>query len=160
MIFMKKTLILLLAVTLFSGCKNEEEQTSEIPETAAPIDHEQAVQPGDVGDMDDIQLDQGEPWEVKPEISESMEQISGLISDRSFQTATEYRELGAELEEERKELENILETDADYNSNLRIYLSSLDEKIKQLKQVSSTQEGDRLITELEQQLQLYPNYFL
>ena len=100
--------------------------------------------------MDDIQLDQGEPWEVKPEISEGIERISELISDHSFQSTADYQELGVNLEEERKELQKALETDVDYRSNLKIYFASLDKNISQLKQVNSIQEGDRLVSELEQ----------
>lgn len=156
---MKKTLILLFVVILFAACKNEKEQRSEMNETAPKIDHEQAVHPENVGELDDIQLNQGEPWEVKPEISERIDRISQTISDYSLEATKDYRELGAKLQEEKKELETLIESNAEYRSNLEAYLNSLEEKIERLRQVSAVQEGKRLVDEVEEQLQRFSSYF-
>ncbi len=156
---MKNTLILLLVIFLFAACKNEEQQTPEIHESVTPIDHDQAVHPENVGDLDDIELDQGEAWKVKPEISERIEKISEDISDYSLEAAEDYRELGAKLQEERKELERVMETNAEYYSDLEVYLNSLEKKLEQLRQVNAVQEGERLVKEVEEQLQRFSSYF-
>lgn len=156
---MKKNLIFLFVIFIIAACKNEEQQATEMPETAAPIDHEQAVQPGDVGDMDDIQLDQGEPWVVKQEISERIDNISQLVSNYSLQAAEDYQNLGKKLQKEQEELEKVLETNADYSRDLQVYLKSLGQKIDRLQQVNSVQEGERLLSEVKKQLQLYSSYF-
>ena len=93
--------------------------------------------------MDDIQLDQGEPWEVKPENFRTYLRSFFSVDSR-------LSGIGVNLEEERKELQKALETDADYRSNLETYFASLDKNISQLKQVNSIQEGGRLVSELEQ----------
>lgn len=157
---MKKLVVLFSAAVLLFACKNEEKQVNEIPEDIAPIDHQQAVQPGDVGDMDDIELDQGEPWEVEPEISEGIGRIAELVSNYSTRTAADYQELGAKIGEEKKKFEAGISNDAVYASNLRIYLNSLEKKIDRLKEVGSTQEGEEVLRELEEQLELYSSYFL
>ncbi len=156
---MKKTLILLFVVFLFAACKNEKEQTSEMPETVSPIDHEKAVHPENIGDLDNIRLDQGKPWKVKPEISVSINSISETISKHSFQNAADYRELGAKLQEQRREYEKVRGTKAEENVNVEIYLNALDNKIERMAQVSSVQEGERVVAELEEQLQQFPTYF-
>lgn len=153
---MRNIFLLLTAFALFTSCKNNEEQSTE---TASPIDHQQAVHPENVGDLDDIELNEGELWQVEPEISEGIRRISETVENSNPQSAEDYRNLGNKLEEERKNLENYRKNDQPYDTNLDIYLKALDQKTEELKQVSSETEGARLVAEIENHLEDYSSYF-
>lgn len=153
---MRNIFLLLTAFALVTGCKNPEEQGRE---PASPIDHQQAVHPENVGDLDDIQLDNGDLWKVEPEISEGIQRISEIVGNSNPQSADEYRELGRKIEEERKNIEDKRENNKPYDTHLNIYIRHLEQKIEALQEVNSEEEGEHFKAEIEKHLQAYTSYF-
>lgn len=152
---MRNFFLILFALALVMSCKNNEEQRLE---TDSSIDHQQAVHPENVGDLDDIELNNGELWKVEPEMSEGIQRISGIVENSDPQSADNYRDLGRRLEEERKNLEDKRDNQP-YDTNLNIYFGPLEQKIKALQEVNSIEEGERLKAEIEKHLQAYTSYF-
>ena len=140
------------------SCKSNEEQRQE---PASPIDHQQSVHPENVGDLDDIELNEGELWMVEPAISEGIQRISQILENSNPQSTDDYRNLAGRLEEEeeRKNLEDKRENSQPYDSSLNIYLEPLDQKIQALQEVNSEAEGERIKAEIEAHLQAYTSYF-
>lgn len=155
---MRTTAIFAMILSVFiTGCKNNEEQTSE---TTPPIEHKEAVHPEQVGWEDDIELDQGRQWEVNRETTEGVQRISQILEDDTSSSVEEYRELGNRLEEEKNNLNSGRTNNGASDENLDIYLGPLDQKIQQLQEVESEEEGARIKSDLEQHLYAYSNYFV
>jgi hypothetical protein len=155
---MKTTIILTLIFSIFlTGCK-ENRQTEEINPT---IEHKEAVHPEQLGREDDIELDEGNQWQVDKETTEGVQGMSGLIKNSNPGSVEEYRELGERMEEERNNLKNERTGEENASSkNLNIYMDALNEKIQELKEVESVEEGSRIKSELEQHLYAWSNYFV
>lgn len=154
--FMRITTILpLLVAILLTGCRNNEEQTTENP----PIEHKEAVHPGHVGEEDDIVLDNGDQWEVNRETTEGVEEFSQLLQNSTASSVEEYRELGNRLKEEKNNLASTTVPGQSYSQSLETYLSRLEEKISQLQEVDSAEEGERITSEIQKVLSSYPDYF-
>ncbi|GHA34506.1 hypothetical protein GCM10007103_14930 [Salinimicrobium marinum] len=155
---MKTTVILALLFSIFStGCKDNR-QTEKVNPT---IDHEEAVHPEQVGWEDDIELDNGKQWQVDRGTTEGVQGMSGILKDSDPGTVEEYRELGKRMEEERNALENNrTREESPSNDNLNIYMDALNEKIRELQEVESVEEGSRIKSELEQHFYAWSNYFV
>lgn len=156
---MKNTAVFLLITSLFlMSCKNNPEQTTENTPT---IEHSEAVHPEQVGWEDDIELDQGNQWQVERGTTAGVQRMSQILKNTTARSTQEYRELGQELEQEKKNLDSQRTRNNNVSDeNLDIYLEPLDEKIKQLQEVESEEEGARLKSELERHLYAYSNYFV
>lgn len=155
---MKTTLFITLMFSiLLTGCKDNR-QTEEVNPA---IEHKEAVHPEQVGWEDDIELDEGKQWQVDRGTTEGVQGMSGLLKNSNPGSVEEYRELGERMEEERNNLENgrTGEENAS-NDNLNIYMDALNEKIQELQEVESVEEGSRIKSELEQHLYAYSNYFV
>lgn len=111
------------------------------------------------GDLDDIELNNGELWKVEPEISEGMGRISHIVESSNPQSVNDYRNLGKRFEEERQNLADKRETVQPYDTNLNIYFGPLEQKIEALQEVNSIEEGENLKAQIEQHLQAYTSYF-
>ena len=153
---MRNIFLILLGVTLFTACKNNEEKAAD---PAAPIDHQQAVHPENVGDLDDIELNNGDLWQVDTEISDQIRMMDQTLESSSPQTVEDYRALGNDLKEQKTMLDNQRQTGKEYDSNLNLYLGPLEENINKLQNVDSIEEGERLTSSIEQNLQTYSSYF-
>lgn len=153
---MKNTFALLIAVALLCACKNNEEQASE---SASPIDHQQSVQPGNVGDLDDIELNEGDLWKVFPHISEGIESMIEIVNSNNPEYVEEYQALGENLYEETRELENYIQSDQIYSTSLNQYWNSLEQKIENLRKVNSEEEAAQIVSEIEQHLHSFSSYF-
>ncbi len=104
-----------------------------------------------VGNLDDIELTEGELWEVDPEILEGIDRISQTLEKSNPESIDDYRALGRKLEEGRKNLEDQRESTQPYDSNRSIYLGPLEQKTEALQEVDSKEEGERLKAEIEKQ---------
>lgn len=149
------TILSLILTVLLTGCRNNEEQTTENP----PIEHNEAVHPEHVGAEDDIELNNGDQWEVNKQTTEGVENLSQVLENNTASTVEEYRELGNKLEEEKNNLDSTATANQPYSPNLDTYLERLEEKISQLQEVETEEEGERLTSELEDILSSYSNYF-
>lgn len=151
------TIFTFILCFIFMGCKDNREQN---PKTTPPIQHEEAVHPEQVGWEDDIQLDDGKQWRVGRGTTEGIQGMSTILENDSSGTVEEYRDLGKRLEEEKNNLDNERINDSPSDENLDIYLEPLDQKIQELQEVESEEEGARIKSELEQHLYAYSNYFV
>ena len=146
----------LILCAVLTGCRDNQEQNSD---TVTPLEDSEAVHPEQVGNEDDIQLDNGNQWQVKRATTEGVQRMREIIQNNSSRTVEEYRELGEYLSEEQIKLDRHTEH-APATQNLELYLAPLDEKIEQLQEVNTAEEGARLKSELEQHLSTYSNYFV
>lgn len=149
------TLMTISALLLLTGCKNREHTVEPRPE-----DETLAESPDTSRWEDDIQLNQGAPWEMNRETTEGIRNMSSMLENTPARTVEEYRELGNALEEQRKNIYRTNNQEGPSNDNLKIYLGPLNEKIRQLQEVRSIEEGSRLKSELEKHLYTYSNYFV
>lgn len=148
----------LFSIVVITGCRENREVTET--ETTPAIDHSQAVHPEGTGWEDDIQLDNGSQWKVNRETTEGVQSMSSTIKNRPTRTVEEYRELGNDLEQKRENLNRNQLEEGPSNDNLQIYMKPLNEKIKELQEVETLEEGARLKSELEKHLYTYSNYFV
>lgn len=149
------TIFSFFLTVLLTGCRNNEEQTTENP----PIEDTEVVNPEYGGAEDDIQLNKGDQWEVNRQTTEAVERMSRVLQNNSASTVEEYRELGDQLEEEKSRLESTLTLNEPYTQSLDTFLDRLGEKIDQLQEVASEEEGARLRSEIQEQLSSYSGYF-
>lgn len=156
-------LALIILTTLF-GCRGNQDEATE---NETLVDTTQAVPEGYTGWEEDIYLDRDEPWKANIGTTEGIQRMSEILETRSATTVEEYRELGDALQEERNRLqeerESLDEENVDptpMDENLDIYLEPLNEKIEQLQEVRSVEEGARLKSDLEKHLYAYSNYFV
>lgn len=156
-------LVLIILTTLF-GCKGNQDEATQ---NEILTDTTQAVPEGYTGWEEDIYLERDEPWKANVGTTEGIRRMSEILETSPANTVEEYRELGNALEEERNRLdeerenldeENVNPTPMD--ENLDIYLKPLNEKIEQLQEVRSLEEGGRLKSDLEKHLYAYSNYFV
>lgn len=151
--------IFIMIFSLFiSGCnglQNREQTTN-----TNTVEREDAATSQPVRWQDSIQLNAGNPWQMNRETTEGMGRISERLRNDEAGTVEEYRELGNELQRERENLDRSRTPNNPSDDNLNLYLEPLDEKIRQLQEVESVEEGDRLKSELEQHLHAYSDYFV
>lgn len=148
-------LIFSLVISGCNGLQNREQTT-----TTNAIEREETATSQPVRWQDSIQLNEGRPWQMNRETTEGMGRISERIRNSRAETVEEYRELGNELQRERQNLDRSRTPNNPSDDNLNLYLEPLDEKIRQLQEVESVEEGDRLKSELEQHLHAYSDYFV
>ena len=156
---MKVTAIfsLILSLMILSGC-NEGKQTKEEKEPA--IDHIQNPHPGHVTWENDMQLDKGSPWEVNQETTAGIQKMTQLMDSFSTGTVEEYRQLGNRLEEESANVDTTRTRNEPSDKSMEVYMNALNEKIRQLQEVNSEEEGEKLKSEIEEQLDSYSDYFV
>lgn len=153
---MRKIFLFFITLALVTSCKNNKDQNSK---SSSPIDHQQAVMPENVGDLDDIELNEGKLWQVSSEISKGIQRLSEIVEKSDPRSADDYQSLGRRLEGKWKNIEGQRESDQPYDSNLNIYLRALEQKIKGLQEVNSEEEGARIKAEIERNLQAYSSFF-
>lgn len=155
---MRTTAIVTLIISIFfTGCRDNQEQPAE---TTPQIEHKDAVHPENVGWEDDLELDEGNQWKVNRGTTEGIQRMSQLLEERSTNSVEEYRRLGDDLEEENNNIDRERTNNGSSDENLDIYLKPLKEKIEQLQEVESEEEGASIKSELEQHLYAYSNYFV
>lgn len=156
---MKFSAVFMIVLSLFiSSCNGlqNQEQNNEI----SPVESPQEESPELVSWEENMELDEGKPWQMNPSTTEGMNRISERLEESDPQTVEEYRELGNQLERDRENIETSRSGENPSDDNLNIYLEPLDAKIQQLQEVESLEEGGRLKSELEQHLYAYSNYFV
>ena len=155
---MKTTAIVTLIISIFlTGCRDNQEQPAE---TTPQIEHKDAVHPENVGWEDDMELDEGTQWEVDRGTTEGIQRMSQLLEEKPTNSVEEYRRLGDDLEKEQNNIDRENNANGASKRNLDIYLEPLNEKIEQLQEVDSEEEGARIKSELEEHLYAYSNYFV
>lgn len=155
---MKTTFIfIVLLLILNSGCNRIQEQNSE---PAAPAEQQKATYHQQENWEENIRLDEGRKWKISRRTTEGINTMSGVLQQDSANSVEEYRELGRRLQEERTGVEDGRTGSDPSDDNLNIYLNPLDQKIRQLQEVQSVEEGARLKSEIEKHLYAYSNYFV
>lgn len=154
---MKRSAILILLILISIGCNSTQKQNNE---NTAPSEQEQNAVPRQGNWEENMSLNEGRKWRVNRGTTEGINRMSDILEEDTSDSVEEYRELGIRLQEERSGVDNNRTGTDPSDDNLNIYLNPLDQKIRQLQEVQTVEEGDRLKSELEKHLYAYSNYFV
>lgn len=153
LIIIASTVLILLA-----GCKEKETTVNNSSQVAEEtIIHAQS-QPAVW--KEDIQLNQGTQWPANRETTEGILEMTRLLSQASPSSPEEYRELGNALNEEKNLVIKRCTMKGPSHDNLHIYLQPLIGKIGELQEVDSAEQGERIISEIQEHLEAYHSYFI
>ena len=155
---MKNSVIIFLFLsTLFLGC-NEKQKEETIPEPASE-EISLASHAREVDWKSQIQLNAGTQWQANVETTESIHNMAEMTENSKASGIEDFRQLGHSLNEEKNLLIKRCTMKGPSHDNLHIYLEPLINKIGLLMEVKTVEEGNQLVSEINNHLNAYENYF-
>ena len=150
-------ILLLLATTVMSSCRNSVKQEKhETPEEAVQTEETDILS---TAWMDDMQLDEGAKWKANIETTEGVVKMQRLINTHSTVAIEDYHELAGKLNEVKNKLVKECTMKGPSHDNLHIWLYPLVEKIGALSEVNTLAEAAEIKQSIADNLNSYTNYF-
>lgn len=162
---MKKIILpfYLFAVLLLMSCNNKTAKTDqEVPthsETISDADHAHEMAASKNSWLQEIELDNGNPWIANPETIEGVENMREQIQTANLTDAESYRALGEKLNEEKNYIVRECTMTGASHDNLHVWLHPLIEQINTLNDTPTAEEGKQLVADIENRLTRFYDYF-
>ena len=165
---MKKTIIVaaIFSISLIS-CnqtkqKDHEHETVENVQTEEHSEYTEMTHKEPTLNNDwvnEISLNDGAKWDANIETTQGVNNMLSIIKDSNLETEKDYQALGKKLNEEKNILVKKCTMKGPSHDNLHVFLHPLIEKIDQLMEVSSTEQGTQITKSIHVNLKSYSLYF-
>ena len=140
---MAKHRILIIALSLiFAACHNTGQQGESHQETTSAIN-----------------LNQGEKWQVNPEMKPHIEKGKELLADFISTESQDYQELAENLKAQNSALIKSCTMKGESHDELHKWLHPHLELTNALAEAESAEEAEEIVSELQQSFKMYQNYF-
>lgn len=156
-----------MALLIVTGCNNTNTKSGTTDpevhnhsETTNAIEHaHQEIASTKDSWLEEIELDNGNLWNANPETIEGVENMRRHIQTASLSDAESYRKLGEKLNEEKNYIVRECTMTGASHDNLHMWLHPLIEQISTLSDTPTVEEGNYLVTDIEERLTRFYDYF-
>lgn len=151
--------ILLIAITLLTGCNSTEKQKeTENADIQAQV-QEQEDDPLSTQWKKDIQLNDGAKWAANLETTQGVKEMQNIIKDHATSTIEEYHHMANQLNEVKNTVIKECTMKGASHDNLHIWLYPLIEKINALAETNNLDEATSIKLSIEDNLNAYTTFF-
>lgn len=166
---MKKTLLSIAMLTfIFTGCNNSKK------ENTTDHDSHQKVEAVSNDDHDDHQLsddglsnswtteietNDGAKWESNPETNEGVEKMQDLLKTQNTNSLEDYYKLAEQLNVDKNYVIKNCTMKGASHDNLHVWLLPLMAKIEALSETKSVEDASKIKQNIEENVNLYSDYF-
>ncbi|MBK7122482.1 MAG: hypothetical protein IPH68_06495 [Chitinophagaceae bacterium] len=148
---MKIIQIMLLATGLLLACNSKTESPSTVEPAAeihAPDDHASG-----------LVLNNGAKWKADLSTIGNVDLLQKVVSGAKKESLDNYLQTAAQLEAGLNKMVSECKMQGADHDALHLWLEPLMEKARDLKKVTSTETAATLLTEIDKQVNLFPQYF-
>ena len=162
---MKKVILTTAILTALLISCNEKHQKHEATEASEMVQEQKETRMAaesisfNNNWVNEIKLNNGSKWEANLETTQGVDKMLGLIKINDPLTVEDYQDLASKLNDEKILVIKECTMKGPSHDNLHVFLQPLIEKIDALLQVSTTDEGSRIIASINENLEEYTNYF-
>lgn len=166
---MKKTILTATILSvLMIGCKGNKTKNNDTSKTTKESqNHKEEVTNKSKDEtavynnawLSEIELDNGDKWQANVETNEGVEKMLELVENSEPKTVEDYQNLASKLNETKNFIVKKCTMKGPSHDNLHVFLHPLIKKIASLGKVSSTKEGAKITTHINENLKGYYDYF-
>ncbi len=160
---MKKTTLIIVALSLLMGCKetikkNSTEVKTKV-ETIESVNHSTMSHEPNETWVNEIMLNNGLKWSANTETTDGVREMLTLIKDNKTTTTDDYNHLAVALNNVKNTVVKECSMEGASHDNLHVWLHPLIDKIALLQKVENPEEGSQLISSIQEHLEAYYDYF-
>ena len=151
---MKKFLILLWCVSALWACNNAETKVTDTPATTQAEAHGE--------EHAKLALNNGQKWKSDESTNKNVQQLQTITTDFAQvenKTMSDYKTVGNRLQGAADTMIKECKMQGADHEALHLWLEPLLENVKSLKNATSKNEGSQLVTDIDQHLKMYQQYF-
>ena len=167
---MKKVLLSIAMIAfIFTGCNNNKKTENTIDQSAhqeveaAPAeDHDDHHLSGDGLDnvwTAEIETNDGAKWDANPETNEGVQKMQNLLKTHPTKTLEDYYKLAEQLNTDKNYVVKNCTMKGASHDNLHVWLLPLMAKIEALSETTSLDEASKIKHNIEENVNLYSDYF-
>jgi len=153
----KSVFIILLIVTVITGCKKTEKQEEINP--PKEVIQEQKADILSTSWMDDIQLNNEAKWEANLETTEGVSKMQELLKGQTTSSIEDYHQLASKLNGVKNKVVKECTMKGASHDNLHIWLYPLIEKISALSETDNLNDASKIKQSILENLEAYSDYF-
>lgn len=167
---MKKTLLsIAMMAFIFTGCNNNkkaenatEHSSHQEVEAISAEDHDDHELSGDGLDniwTTEIETNDGAKWEANLETNEGVQKMQNLLKTQPTKTLEDYYTLAEQLNTDKNYVVKNCTMKGASHDNLHVWLLPLMAKIEALSETTSLEDASKLKHSIEENVNLYSDYF-
>ena len=167
---MKKVLLsIAMMAFIFTGCNNNKKAENTVDhsshqevEAASTEDHDDHHLSGDGLDnvwTTEIEKNDGAKWDANPETNEGVKKMQNLLKSQPTKTLEDYYALAEQLNTGKNYVVKNCTMKGASHDNLHVWLLPLMAKIEALSETKSLDEASKLKHSIEENVNLYSDYF-
>jgi len=153
----KSVFIILLIVTVMTGCKNTEKQE----EIKSPKEVVQELETDILSTawMDDLLLNNDSKWEANLETTEGVEKIQELLKVQITSSIEDYHQLASKLNDVKNNVVKECTMKGASHDNLHVWLLPLMAKIDALSETKTVEDAQKIKQSIIENIDVYSDYF-
>lgn len=151
---MKKIISILLVTALLTACDSNKRNEQKPSVDTVSEKHEEHEEKGGV-----LQLNNGAKWKIDSVTAVNVGLLKTIVSDAKTNKPANYAEAAAKLQDGLNKLIKECKMSGAGHDALHHWLEPMIEKTKEFKNAGSAESAETILTGIEQQLNLFDQYF-
>ena len=151
---MKKILAMLLITGLLLACNSQnDKESSTASDAATETNHAHAEK------ATGLVLNNGAKWKADSTTRLNVASLQNIISNAKRESNTHYRQTATQLQDGLNKMIDECKMTGDDHAALHQWLEPIIEKTKDLKIAATSENALTILSEVEKQINLFPQYF-